>query len=185
MALLARDGTMLPSERKTGLVVTEPGCRLPGSEFVTVAARLVLLPAVNILVAGNTLPCESQKGPVDVLDLDFRAGTRRDVARRVTTLARQCPVFALQSESGARGVVEVPAVQPRENEVPAVMFHMAARAVLLSGSELIDASMKAGSRRETLLDLGMTFETDEAACAPKIVAGGALGYAFETGMSAR
>lgn len=185
MALLARDGTMLSSERKTGLVVTEPGCRLPGSEFVTVAACRALLPAVNILVAGNTLPCESQKGPIDVLDLDFRAGTRPDVARCVATFARHCPVLALQREARACGVVEVPAVQPRENEVPAVMFHMAARAVLLSGSELIDASMKAGSRREALLDLGMTFETDEAPGAPEIVAGSALGYAFETGMSAR
>ena len=91
------------------------------------------LTAMGILMAVGTLASQSKKRLVQILHLDLRSGADGDVFRRVTLLAVERRVFSLEREAGLRSMIEGLPIQADEREFLAVMLHMTASAVGLTG----------------------------------------------------
>jgi hypothetical protein len=157
----------------------ETGRRPPRLLLVAAAALDSFLAAMGILVAGNALAPQAQKGVIEIFHLDVRPDGARDVLQRVAVLALLLPVLALQSKAGLSTVVKALAVHSHQGECQTVMVHMTACAILLALGGLVHPRMISGSRLQASSNLDMTLQAFEIACTgSKIVAGRALRHAL-------
>jgi len=119
------------------------------------------LPLVLILVTGEAIAAEAQKGPVVILHLDFGTRRRGDLFFVVTAFALLLKVLSDERIAGLRKVIEAFAVEAREYVAFAVVFHMAACAILLTDFAIEDTRVKSGLRFYPAPDFGMTVKTGE------------------------
>ena len=138
------------------------------------------LSLVLVLMTGGTLPPQSQKRAVQILDLDFVARARRNLAGVVTALAFLRAMFSLQRETSLRLMVELTAVQARECEILPVMFHVAFRAFGLALRSPIGAGVHAVMSFDPSLDLAMAAQAlEDTLPRAEFVAGRTLAYTFQ------
>jgi hypothetical protein len=182
VALLAGDRLMLTGEGVVGSVVIETVRGLPG--ILRMAARAIgpLLPLVHVLVAGNAFAAESQKGMVEILDLDLGAGAGWNKLRDVALLAGNGLMFSFEGHACFHGVIEAFAVEPNQCEFFAVMVGVAANAIRLRRGTLILVGMKAGVGSQPVLNLNVALQALKAArpgAWSQIVTECTFGHAFQ------
>ena len=117
-------------------------------------------PPVLILMARCATRGNAQKCPIQILDLDARALVCRHVVRRMASLAGQPRMFALEEISRFL-VVEGLDVPSHQGKIFAIMFGVAADALLTRPGLDVVESVQAFSLRDTRADFAMTGDATE------------------------
>lgn len=152
---------------------------LPVFEVVALLAGLPQSSVVGILVAGRASRPQSQISPVQVFDLDGGAFLRTDARRRVTAIAGQARVFA-QKRISSRLVVEGFDVPLNQREVLAIMFRVAARALLAGTGRDVVSRMQSLAGTEPRGNFRMAVQALQRRLpAAELVATGAVGRSIE------
>ena len=124
-------------------------------EAVRTQASLVLVLVTGDAVLGNT-----QKGPIQVLDLDLRALGRRHVLRTVALVASQTRVLAFERVSGLL-VIEAIRVPLDEGKILPVVLGVAAHAFLAGPRGDVIGGVQALVRRQARSNLRVAIQTPE------------------------
>ena len=184
MTLLASQRLMLSRERECGFRMTEPRRRFPSVLGMAAHALLAQLPCMGILMAVRTFPAQSQEAPVWILQLNLRARWGGNVFECMATGAALFPMLPLKTESCLRGVVERLAVQLHQRELCAVVLHVTAHTIRFTRRRFIGFPVESASSLNSFLNLGVAFQTFEAAGAgAEIMTRGALRQAVPLLMS--
>lgn len=162
MTFRAGEPDVRAHERELRLGMIESCHSLPCILRVASAAVFPQLAAVDIFVTRQAVPRQAEERPVQVLHLDGGPLRLRDVLRRVTLLARQFGVPALQRITcplmveGALGRLPVD-----QTEILAVVLGVAPHAGLFGFLKPHHASMKSTSLRNAAVDFLVALSTPE------------------------
>ena len=173
VAFLARDIRVRAGKRKRCRVRKTRGGP-PGRLVMTTGAIRAELARVRILMTCRAIVRQAQKGPAEILHLDFGARGRLNVFRIVTLLTAPTNVCAFECVTRFRAVIELRAIESDRRDLLAGMLGVTARTVFLSGGGFVHARMIAGAGRDPMLDFHVAIETLESARpGPEIMTGGA------------
>jgi hypothetical protein len=176
---------MQSGERKTRPGVIElPSGVFPVDAVMTLRAFGTKATIVRVLVAGRTRRTQSKKSPAQILDLDRGSPGAGNMLRRVTEIAAEARVLALQYIASLF-VIEIPRLPFNQLEVASIMLGMATRALLARFRLHPVGGMQPLPGSQPLRDFGVAIETPENCLTAKLVTTGALGGAFERLMCPR
>jgi hypothetical protein len=181
VALLAGHLGVHPGQRILGLRMVELLGLFPVCHIVAALAVGAELPLVHVLMAGDAVLREAQKGLREVLLLDQRTLRRNHVRRCMALLARDGRVLFHEWISGLAMIELLEGRLPMDQrKIRAIVLEVAPHAVpairILHPEKRVVALMDGQAVRNFL----MAFQTLERRCAgSELVAGVALGRAIE------
>jgi hypothetical protein len=131
-------------------------------------------------MAVSALLAKTQKGFIQVLNLDFGARGGRYTGGGVALLAAQLGVLSLQSEFREATVWKFLAIQLSKRKLPPIVLHVAAGAINLGGGDVIGARVIANMLIHATADFAVAIQAFQSASAKaKIVARRAFGGALQ------
>jgi hypothetical protein len=116
-------------------------------------------------MAVRALLAKTQKGPAEVLDLDFGAGGGGYAGSVVALLATQLGVLSLQSEFREAAMSEFLTIQLGEWKLPPVVLQVAAGAINLGGGNVVGAGVITNMLLHPPANFSVAIQAFQAACA--------------------